>query len=150
MYIRLLSLLFNDGVLGCVVAGRLAYADPHLKVMLIEGMILSSPRDEYAHSAHHFVCRWSKQPRRPLGLYVLSLFFLFPNMLNQTNRPGIFVRNMQRDGMCVLFFRRHLSKLIRTGLVTTKRLFTLIQWRLPTCEDDRASCCRFLVYFRTI
>jgi hypothetical protein len=28
--------------LGCVVAGRLAYADPNLQVMLIEGMCLRS------------------------------------------------------------------------------------------------------------
>jgi alcohol oxidase len=30
---------------GCVVAGRLAYADPNLKVMLIEGKVFS-PRLE--------------------------------------------------------------------------------------------------------
>jgi hypothetical protein len=30
-------LSFRGGPAGCVTAGRLAYADPNLKVMLIEG-----------------------------------------------------------------------------------------------------------------
>lgn len=30
--------LCSGGPAGCVVAGRLAYADPTLKVMLVEGM----------------------------------------------------------------------------------------------------------------
>ncbi|KAI0033192.1 alcohol oxidase [Vararia minispora EC-137] len=47
---------------GCVVAGRLAYADPNLKVMLIEGG--ANNRDD----------PW-------------------------VYRPGIYVRNMQRDGI---------------------------------------------------
>lgn len=31
----------GGGPAGCVVAGRLAYADPNLKVMLVEGLFLS-------------------------------------------------------------------------------------------------------------
>ncbi|KAI3615030.1 alcohol oxidase [Moniliophthora roreri] len=49
-------------VAGCVVAGRLAYADPNLKVMLIEGG--ANNRDD----------PW-------------------------VYRPGIYVKNMQRDGI---------------------------------------------------
>ncbi|KAG6824994.1 hypothetical protein H0H92_005148 [Tricholoma furcatifolium] len=52
----------GGGPAGCVVAGRLAYADPNLKVMLIEGG--ANNRDD----------PW-------------------------VYRPGIFVRNMQRDGI---------------------------------------------------
>jgi alcohol oxidase len=52
----------GGGPSGCVVAGRLAYADPNLKVMLIEGG--ANNRDD----------PW-------------------------VYRPGIFVRNMQRDGI---------------------------------------------------
>lgn len=52
----------GGGPAGCVVAGRLAYADPTLKVMLIEGG--ANNRDD----------PW-------------------------VYRPGIFVRNMQRDGV---------------------------------------------------
>ncbi|KAJ7214144.1 hypothetical protein C8J57DRAFT_1483305, partial [Mycena rebaudengoi] len=47
---------------GCVVAGRLAYADPNLKVILIEG---------------------GANNRNDPWVY----------------RPGIFIRNMQRDGI---------------------------------------------------
>ena len=32
------ALIYSGGPAGSVVAGRLAYADPNLKVMLIEGM----------------------------------------------------------------------------------------------------------------
>jgi len=52
----------GGGPAGCVVAGRLAYADPSLKVMLIEGG--ANNRDD----------PW-------------------------VYRPGIFVKNMQRDGI---------------------------------------------------
>ncbi|EPQ53030.1 alcohol oxidase [Gloeophyllum trabeum ATCC 11539] len=52
----------GGGPAGCVVAGRLAYADPNLKVMLIEGG--ANNRDD----------PW-------------------------VYRPGIYVRNMQRDGV---------------------------------------------------
>lgn len=52
----------GGGPAGCVVAGRLAYADPSLKVMLIEGG--ANNRDD----------PW-------------------------VYRPGIYVRNMQRDGI---------------------------------------------------
>jgi alcohol oxidase len=52
----------GGGPAGCVVAGRLAYADPTLKVMLIEGG--ANNRDD----------PW-------------------------VYRPGIFVKNMQRDGV---------------------------------------------------
>ncbi|KAH9853281.1 alcohol oxidase [Lenzites betulinus] len=52
----------GGGPAGCVVAGRLAYADPTLKVMLIEGG--ANNRDD----------PW-------------------------VYRPGIYVRNMQRDGI---------------------------------------------------
>ncbi|OJT04406.1 Alcohol oxidase 1 [Trametes pubescens] len=52
----------GGGPAGCVVAGRLAYADPTLKVMLIEGG--ANNRDD----------PW-------------------------VYRPGIYVRNMQRDGV---------------------------------------------------
>jgi len=52
----------GGGPAGCVVAGRLAYADPNLKVMLIEGG--ANNRDD----------PW-------------------------VYRPGIFVKNMQRDGI---------------------------------------------------
>ncbi|KAF8151496.1 GMC oxidoreductase-domain-containing protein [Crassisporium funariophilum] len=52
----------GGGPAGCVVAGRLAYADPSLKVMLIEGG--ANNRDD----------PW-------------------------VYRPGIFVKNMQRDGV---------------------------------------------------
>ncbi|KAK0206150.1 GMC oxidoreductase-domain-containing protein [Desarmillaria ectypa] len=52
----------GGGPAGCVVAGRLAYADPTLKVMLIEGG--ANNRDD----------PW-------------------------VYRPGIFVKNMQRDGI---------------------------------------------------
>ncbi|KIM85095.1 alcohol oxidase [Piloderma croceum F 1598] len=52
----------GGGPAGCVVAGRLAYADPNLKVMLIEGGV--SNRDD----------PW-------------------------VYRPGIFTRNMQRNGI---------------------------------------------------
>ncbi|KAL0948463.1 hypothetical protein HGRIS_011036 [Hohenbuehelia grisea] len=52
----------GGGPAGCVVAGRLAYADPNLKVMLIEGG--ANNRDD----------PW-------------------------VYRPGIFVKNMQRDGV---------------------------------------------------
>lgn len=51
----------GGGPAGCVVAGRLAYADPNLKVMLIEGG-MNNRDDPWVY------------------------------------RPGIFVRNMQRDG----------------------------------------------------
>lgn len=33
--------LCSGGPAGCVVAGRLAYADPDLKVMLIEGQYIA-------------------------------------------------------------------------------------------------------------
>ncbi|KAF8919526.1 GMC oxidoreductase-domain-containing protein [Mucidula mucida] len=52
----------GGGPAGCVVAGRLAYADPNLKVMLIEGG--ANNRDD----------PW-------------------------VYRPGIYVKNMQRDGI---------------------------------------------------
>ncbi|KAL1728379.1 choline dehydrogenase [Schizophyllum commune] len=52
----------GGGPAGCVVAGRLAYADPNLKVMLIEGG--ANNRDD----------PW-------------------------VYRPGIYVKNMQRDGV---------------------------------------------------
>ncbi|KAJ7583061.1 GMC oxidoreductase-domain-containing protein [Mycena floridula] len=52
----------GGGPAGCVVAGRLAYADPNLKVMLIEGG--ANNRDD----------PW-------------------------VYRPGIFVKNMQKDGI---------------------------------------------------
>ncbi|KAJ3712557.1 GMC oxidoreductase-domain-containing protein [Lentinula guzmanii] len=52
----------GGGPAGCVVAGRLAYADPNLKVMLIEGG--ANNRDD----------PW-------------------------VYRPGIYVRNMQQDGI---------------------------------------------------
>ncbi|KAH9928852.1 uncharacterized protein B0H18DRAFT_999054 [Fomitopsis serialis] len=52
----------GGGPAGCVVAGRLAYADPNLKVMLIEGG--ANNRDD----------PW-------------------------VYRPGIYVRNMQNDGV---------------------------------------------------
>ncbi|PFH47219.1 GMC oxidoreductase [Amanita thiersii Skay4041] len=52
----------GGGPAGCVVAGRLAYADPNLKVMLIEGG--ANNRDD----------PW-------------------------VYRPGIYVRNMQQDGV---------------------------------------------------
>ncbi|EIW79242.1 alcohol oxidase [Coniophora puteana RWD-64-598 SS2] len=52
----------GGGPAGCVMAGRLAYADPNLKVMLIEGG--ANNRDD----------PW-------------------------VYRPGIYVRNMQRDGI---------------------------------------------------
>ncbi|KAF5362905.1 hypothetical protein D9758_007131 [Tetrapyrgos nigripes] len=52
----------GGGPAGCVVAGRLAYADPNLKVMLVEGG--ANNRDD----------PW-------------------------VYRPGIYVRNMQRDGI---------------------------------------------------
>ncbi|THH07338.1 hypothetical protein EW145_g3449 [Phellinidium pouzarii] len=52
----------GGGPAGCVVAGRLAYADPNLQVMLIEGG--NNNRDD----------PW-------------------------VYRPGIYVRNMQRDGL---------------------------------------------------
>ncbi|KAJ7040472.1 GMC oxidoreductase-domain-containing protein [Mycena alexandri] len=56
----------GGGPAGCVVAGRLAYADPSLKVMLIEGG--ANNRDD------PWVC-----PIREM--------------------PGIYVRNMQNDGI---------------------------------------------------
>ncbi|KAJ7248865.1 GMC oxidoreductase-domain-containing protein [Mycena haematopus] len=57
---------------GCVVAGRLAYADPNLKVMLIEGG--ANNRDD----------PW------------VGSLDSFPVV---SESPGIFVRNMQRDGI---------------------------------------------------
>ncbi|KAG7445872.1 alcohol oxidase [Guyanagaster necrorhizus] len=57
----------GGGPAGCVVAGRLAYADPTLKVMLIEGG--ANNRDD----------PW-------------------------VYRPGIYVKNMQRDGMQATFY----------------------------------------------
>ncbi|THH29566.1 hypothetical protein EUX98_g4623 [Antrodiella citrinella] len=55
-------IVVGGGPAGCVVAGRLAYADPDMKVMLIEGG--ANNRDD----------PW-------------------------VYRPGIYVRNMQRDGV---------------------------------------------------
>jgi len=55
-------IIAGGGPAGCVVAGRLAYADPDLKVMLIEGG--TNNRDD----------PW-------------------------VYRPGIFPRNMQRNGL---------------------------------------------------
>ncbi|CAL1701917.1 unnamed protein product [Somion occarium] len=55
-------IVVGGGPAGCVVAGRLAYADPNLQVMLIEGG--ANNRDD----------PW-------------------------VYRPGIFVRNMQKDGV---------------------------------------------------
>ena len=50
---------------GCVVAGRLAYADPNLKVMLIEGKLNLLGTLEMADTV---LLRRRQQPRRPLGL----------------------------------------------------------------------------------
>ncbi|KAF7305399.1 Alcohol oxidase [Mycena chlorophos] len=68
----------GGGPAGCVVAGRLAYSDPNLKVMLIEGG--ANNRDD------PWVC------------------FLFQHVSRsydtaQVYRPGIYVRNMQRNGI---------------------------------------------------
>lgn len=63
---------------GCVVAGRLAHADPNLKVMLIEGNYLY-PIPPYTTNARVGGANNRDDP----WVY----------------RPGIFVRNMQRDGM---------------------------------------------------
>ena len=66
--------------LGCVVAGRLAYADPTLQVMLIEGKRLK--------------CWFS--------VSVISTSFEGGNNNRDdpwVYRPGIYVRNMQRDGV---------------------------------------------------
>lgn len=67
-------------VAGSVVAGRLAYADPNLKVMLIEGG--ANNRDD----------PW---------VYRCIFSYNTPNLLLTTtlHRPGIYVRNMQQDGM---------------------------------------------------
>ncbi|KAJ6510972.1 methanol oxidase [Mycena sanguinolenta] len=62
----------GGGPSGCVVAGRLAYADPNLKVMLIEGK-------HYEGGANNRDDPWVVRSR--------------------SHRPGIFVRNMQRDGI---------------------------------------------------
>lgn len=64
-----------------MVAGRLAYADPNLQVMLIEG-------------EDHIKRDLTLMPTNFLG-----------GANNKDDpwvyRPGIYVRNMQRDGMCV-------------------------------------------------
>jgi hypothetical protein len=55
--------LVHTDALGCVVAGRLAYADPNLKVMLIEGL---TPLNLIATTTRYlcvYLARWSKQPR---------------------------------------------------------------------------------------
>ncbi|KAG6876028.1 hypothetical protein C0992_001295, partial [Termitomyces sp. T32_za158] len=70
----------GGGPAGCVVAGRLAYADPNLKVMLIEGG--ANNRDD----------PWVY--RRVLSCTTQS-FVDIQCLL----RPGIYVRNMQQDGI---------------------------------------------------
>jgi hypothetical protein len=53
---------------------------------------------------------------------------------------------MQRDGMCVLYWRNiiYCSPIIVVLVTaTTKQLGILILWRLLICEGGRASCRRF-------
>ncbi|KAJ7157992.1 hypothetical protein C8R43DRAFT_1234424 [Mycena crocata] len=72
----------GGGPAGCVVAGRLAYADPNLTVMLIEGG--ANNRDD------------------PWVRYLdeaLTVLHLNGAIINPLQRPGIFVKNMQRDGI---------------------------------------------------
>uniref|UniRef100_A0A8H7XR66 pyranose dehydrogenase (acceptor) n=1 Tax=Psilocybe cubensis TaxID=181762 RepID=A0A8H7XR66_PSICU len=71
----------GGGPAGCVTAGRLAYADPSLKVMLIEG----SP---YLP----FYLELVLMERQAVQTTVMTLGFI-------DNSPGIFVKNMQRDGV---------------------------------------------------
>ncbi|KAJ7187243.1 alcohol oxidase [Mycena filopes] len=67
----------GGGPAGCVVAGRLAYADPNLKVMLIEGG--ANNRDD------------------PWASYIWT--HEISGRLSLPRRPGIYVRNMQNDGI---------------------------------------------------
>ncbi|KAJ7302451.1 GMC oxidoreductase-domain-containing protein [Mycena albidolilacea] len=66
----------GGGPAGCVVAGRLAYADPTLKVMLIEGG--ANNRDD----------PWASGILRGMHSSPFTL-----------HRPGIYVKNMQNDGI---------------------------------------------------
>jgi hypothetical protein len=81
---------------GCVVAGRLAYADPTLKVMLIEGMF----------SGNIFLLAAQREPQVVPTTAMIpgstgKLFARAIKLAMTFDRPGIYVKNMQRDGMLV-------------------------------------------------
>ncbi|KAF8057487.1 GMC oxidoreductase-domain-containing protein [Lyophyllum atratum] len=67
----------GGGPAGCVVAGRLAYSDPNLKAAQTTAMILGSTGAEKTEFSVRNVglTRWDR------------------------SRPGIYVKNMQRDGV---------------------------------------------------
>ena len=85
-----------------MVAGRLAYADPNLKVMLIEGTHLSVVQSSQSAD---FLCLGGANNRDDPWVYrsVRSLLrHIDVCLLWRISRPGIYVRNMQNDGVYVV------------------------------------------------
>lgn len=109
---------YSGGPAGCVVAGRLAYADPNLKVMLIEG--------------------WNARS----DLIIVLIDCLTGGANNRDDpwvyRPGIYVKNMQRDGVYVGIDLLDTDRKL-TSAVETTRLPSMLTLNLrPTSEEGKA------------